>query len=262
MLKRRRGNRRTSGERTPWRLPQLPWRRIGAATGIAAGVLACAGLLLHWLDQPIERIEVQGRFEHLSALDVDKVVRGQLHGAGLVRVDLDAVRRALRLLPWVEAASVERSWPHGLLVHVAEQQAVARWNEGELVNTRGDLFPDARALATQGLPQLAGPAGTAAEVVHRYLDLQGRIVEAGMHLAAVRLDPRGAWELQLDNGVVVRVGRKQVDERCARFLGVALPLVALRAGDIAYVDMRYTSGFAVGWRGAGQTTAAAAHKEG
>jgi cell division septal protein FtsQ len=27
--------------------------------------------------------------------------------------------------------------------------------------------------------------------------------------------------------------------------------VCQRAADIAYVDMRYTNGFAVGWRGAG-----------
>jgi len=65
---------------------------------------------------------------------------------------------------------------------------------------------------------------------------------------ALRLDARGALELQLDNGVVVRFGRKQVDERLARFVAVALRLIAQRATDIAYLDMRYTNGFAIGWR--------------
>jgi cell division protein FtsQ len=85
-------------------------------------------------------------------------------------------------------------------------------------------------------------------VVARYLAVQGRIVESGLRLTALRLDPRGSWELQLDNGVTVRIGRKQVDERFARFLAVALRMVCQRAADIAYVDMRYTNGFAVGWR--------------
>jgi len=48
--------------------------------------------------------------------------------------------------------------------------------------------------------------------------------------------------------VVVRIGRKQVDERCARFLAVALRMISQRAADIAYVDMRYSNGFAIGWR--------------
>ena len=47
----------------------------------------------------------------------------------------------------------------------------------------------------------------------------------------------------------VRLGRRQVDERFERFVAAALPLVAQRGGDIDYVDMRYTNGFAVGWRG-------------
>jgi cell division protein FtsQ len=144
---------------------------------------------------------------------------------------------------------VQRSWPRGLAVQVIEQQAVARWNSTELVNVRGDLFGGDARFVPPELPQLAGPNGSAAEVVTRYLALQGRVLEAGLRLVALRLDARGAWELQLDNGVVVRFGARQVDERFERFMGVALRLVTQRAADIAYVDMRYTNGFAVGWRG-------------
>jgi cell division protein FtsQ len=69
-----------------------------------------------------------------------------------------------------------------------------------------------------------------------------------MRLTSLQLDARGAWELALDNGVSVRVGRKQVDERLVRFTDTALRLVAQRAHDIDYVDLRYTNGFAIGWR--------------
>jgi cell division protein FtsQ len=69
-------------------------------------------------------------------------------------------------------------------------------------------------------------------------------------LTALRLDARGAWEFDLANGVTVRLGRRQVDERFERFVTTAAKLVSQRADDISYVDMRYTNGFAVGWRGA------------
>lgn len=248
MLSRRRQNRRRVESATRWQLPQLPWRRLGAIAGGVGGVTGASAALLLFLNQPIERVRVDGQFQHLSALEVEKAVRAQLHGAGLVTVRLDDVRRSLRLLPWVEAATVQRSWPRGLAVQVSEQQAVARWNATDLVNTRGDVFANSAHFVPPELPQLAGPSGTEAEVVARYLALQGRIVESGLRLAALRLDARGAWELQLDNGVTVRFGRKQVDERFARFLAVALRMVCQRATDIAYVDMRYTNGFAVGWR--------------
>jgi len=65
----------------------------------------------------------------------------------------------------------------------------------------------------------------------------------------MRLDARGAWEFDLSDGVTVRLGRRQFDERFEKFMAAALKLVTQRGDDIQYVDMRYTNGFAIGWRG-------------
>ena len=259
MLSRRRNVRRRADSAERWQLAKWPWRRMGAIAAALLGALAASAALLLFLNQPIERIRVDGQFQHLTALDVEKAVRAQLHGAGLVSVRLEDVRRALRLLPWVQAATVQRSWPRGLAVTVSEQRAVARWNSTDLVNERGDLFSGNSHFVPPELPQLAGPPGTEADVVARYLAVQGRIVESGVRLTALRLDARGAWELQLDDGVTVRFGRRQVDERFARFLTVALRMICQRAADIAYVDMRYTNGFAVGWRSGAAHPAADGH---
>lgn len=261
MLTRRRNVRRRADSGERWQFARLPWRRIGAIAAALLGVGAVSAALLMFINQPIERIRVDGQFQHLTAQDVEKAVRAQLHGAGLVSVRLNDVRRALRLLPWVQAASVQRSWPRGLTVTVVEQQAVARWNSTDLVNTHGDLFAGNSHFVPLELPQLAGPPGTEADVVARYLAVQGRIVESGVRLTALRLDARGAWELQLDDGVTVRFGRRQVNERFERFLTVALRMVCQRAADIAYVDMRYSNGFAVGWRGAAARTPADSHAQ-
>ena len=248
MLNRRRNHRRRGVPSVRWQLPALPWRRLALIGAGALALLAAGAPLLLLGNHPIEHIQVEGQFQHLTALDVERAVREQLHGAGLLSVRLDDVRRSLRLLPWVETATVQRSWPRSLLVRVTEQQAVARWNDSDLVNARGDRFANSAHFVPPELPQLSGPNGSAAEVVQRFLVLQGRVVEAGLRLVALRLDARGAWELQLNNGVAVRIGRKQVDERCARFLAVALRMISQRAADIAYVDMRYSNGFAIGWR--------------
>jgi cell division protein FtsQ len=95
---------------------------------------------------------------------------------------------------------------------------------------------------------LSGPLGTEGAVAQRYLAIQGRLAEGGVRLAALRLDARGAWEIDLENGVSVRLGRRDVDERFERFAEAALRLVAQRGAEIAYVDMRYSNGFATGWR--------------
>jgi cell division protein FtsQ len=92
-------------------------------------------------------------------------------------------------------------------------------------------------------------------VAQRYLAIQGRLIEGGVRIAALRLDARGAWEIDLDNGVRIRLGRRQVDERFERFVAAALRLVVQRSAEINYVDMRYTNGFSVGWRGSTKVAA-------
>jgi cell division protein FtsQ len=212
---------------------------------IAAAALAVASVL----DQPIETVAVAGRFQRVAPVDVERVVKAQVHGAGLLSVDLAAVRRAIHTLPWVDTVSVQRAWPRGLEVLVIEQTAAARWGERGLLNTRGELFDADERHMPPELAQLEGPPGKESLVARRYLAAEGRLLQAGLRLTAMRLDARGAWEIDLANGVTVRLGRRQVDERFEKFMNSALKLVTQRGEDIAYVDMRYTNGFAIGWRG-------------
>jgi cell division protein FtsQ len=150
---------------------------------------------------------------------------------------------------------VARSWPSGLRVFVVEQTPVARWGESGLLNTRGEVFVnDARHIPPE-LPELVGPPGSETLMTQRYLAVQGRLEEAGMRLAQLRLDERGAWEFVLDNGVRLRLGRLQVDERFDRFMAAAARIVASRADEIAYVDLRYATGFAIGWKSKGNEVA-------
>ena len=55
-------------------------------------------------------------------------------------------------------------------------------------------------------------------MAQRYLAAEGRLMQAGLRLTALRLDARGAWEFDLANGVTVRLGRRQVDERFEKFM--------------------------------------------
>jgi cell division protein FtsQ len=156
-------------------------------------------------------------------------------------------------IPWVERATVARSWPRGLSVEVFEQKPVARWGEAGLLNSAGEVFVrDSRHLPPE-LPEFAGPVGSEVEMTARYLDAQPRLEKAGLRLSRLKLDERGAWEMELANGVQLRLGREQFQERFDRFIAAAAQLVATRAIEIRYVDLRYANGFAVGWRaGAGE----------
>ncbi|MEZ5498572.1 MAG: cell division protein FtsQ/DivIB [Steroidobacteraceae bacterium] len=246
-LRNRNRNRRRRESPPDW-LQRLPgWRSLGIAALAVAGGGALLALLVGAFNQRVERIEVHGALQRVSAMDVEQAVKRELRGNGLVRIDLAVLQAAVEHIAWVDTATIARSWPRAIVITIAEQRAAARWGESGLLNERGELFmSDARHVPPE-LPRLSGPQGSEQEVARRYLNAAGRLTEAGVHLAAVRLDDRGAYEFDLDNGVTVRLGRKNVDERFERFLAAALPMVLRRARDITYVDMRYSNGYAVGW---------------
>ena len=112
------------------------------------------------------------------------------------------------------------------------------------------------------LPRLSGPEDSSAEVVAAFRRYQAALAPLGMTISELRLSPRRAWRLQLDNGMTLALGREQTDARLARFVALyprlfgaqpATQNVAAAAPGAAptapitpvTVDLRYSDGFAV-----------------
>ncbi len=228
-----------SSQRRRWQWPDYlsDWRVYLRRGGL---VLALAGSLsaLTWaLDRPVRVISIDGSFQRVSPGQIEKAVAPFAH-EGFMSANLNDIQRAVETLPWVDHARIARRWPNSLRVTVVEQTAAARWGESGLLNTRGELFVRAAAHVPAELPRLSGPEGTQSQVAQRYLSVQGRMLEAGMRIAALRLDERGAWEMDLDSGVTVRLGRRDVEARIDRFIHTASQVIAHRLTEVNYVDMR------------------------
>jgi cell division protein FtsQ len=247
-------------ERTSFQMPAIPWRRLAPPLLTLFVIAGLVGGITFALDRPVRHIEVVGPFQRVSAFEVEQVVRANLKG-GFVTADLRALQQSIEVLAWVDHARVQRHWPDAIAVQIAEQSAAARWGTSGLVNSRGDLFiKDARHVPPE-LPQLEGPDGSEHQVAELFMVLQPRLVDIGLSISGLRLDPRGSWELALSNGVMIRFGRRQLQERLERFIKAGAPMVAGRANDIAFLDMRYSNGFAVGWRTSGPASARSAASE-
>jgi cell division protein FtsQ len=248
--KSRRRNGRAKAPRFEWRWPKLPawpWKEM-AGLAVTFAVLGAAG----WgavvaLDRPIRQVIVQGPFERVSVLQVEAAV-GELRDTGFVAVRLESVRERIRAIDWVDDAVVRRRWPAELEIHVIEQEPAARWGDSGLLNTRGELFVrDARHMPPE-LPRLAGPEGSERLVARRYLDARATLAAVGFRLQALELDARGAWRMELSGGIELRLGRQDFEQRLWRFVRIAAPLLTPQVSKVAYVDLRYSRGFAVGWR--------------
>jgi cell division protein FtsQ len=253
------GNRRrVESKLARWRLPtvEAPWRgRLKTAFVVVLLGAALLGLFRGAqlvLDRPARNLVVEGTFQRVTPLQIEAAVMNG-HDAGFVSTDLGELRRRVKAIDWVDRVNVGRSWPDTLIVRVTEHQAAARWGENGLLNVRGELFTEQAQHGFPELPRLAGPRGSEREVARRYLAVRGKLAEADLTLQSLSMDERGAWLLVLGSGQEIRLGRRDIDERLYRFFDVVAPALANELKRVAYVDLRYTNGFAVGWREATPT---------
>ena len=228
-------------------LPTLRLSRVLTPLLAAFAVAATYQLSTRLLDRTIESIEVSGPFQRVTALRIEEVVADELD-AGFLGADLGHMQALIRELPWIDQASVARRWPNRIAISVSEQVPAAIWGDAGLLNVRGELFVENARHIPAELPRLAGPPGRSGDVATRYLDIRDRLIPIGLDVRSVQLDARGAWKMVLSNGVDVRLGRRDVDQRTDLFIAVVADVITSRAKDIDYVDMRYSNGFTIGWK--------------
>jgi cell division protein FtsQ len=249
-----RGNRRrveSRGARLKLAALGAVWlRRVQAVLVVPIAALALYGVFKGVqlvLDQPMRNLVVEGTFQRVTPIQVEAAVADGLD-AGFLTVNLSSLRERVQALDWVDGANVGRRWPDTLIVRVTEHQAAARWGEHGLLNVRGELFTDSSQHAFPELPSLGGPRGSERDVARRYLAVRGKLTEAGLALESLAVDERGSWRLVLGGGQEIRLGRRDIDERLYRFFDVVAPTLSAELKRVEYVDLRYTNGFAVGWR--------------
>jgi cell division protein FtsQ len=233
----------------------LPWRRwLDGAVPLAAlalvgGLVAGGWWMLHHVGSvPVSRVLFTGNLQHVDRAELVERVQPLLVGEGFMTADLGRIRATLLELPWVAEISVRRRWPSQLVVAVKEQEPIARWGEDGLLNRHGQVFRPEALGEVATLPLLFGPDDLAADVVARYAELSQLLTAQGLRLASLGTDRRGSWSADLQGGVNLRIGTGDALTKLRRFVRVYRSGLEQEFAQVAYIDLRYSNGLAVGWQ--------------
>lgn len=229
------------------------------AIAVVSLVLAGGAWLARSVHWPITVVRIDGEMVHTPAESVERVVTRHTAGAGFFSVDLAALQADLETLPWLRSASLRRIWPDTLNVVVHEHRPVARWNEVALISARGEVFRPAALPPDLGLPAVSGPSGHGPDMLARLHEIDRRLAPMQLAVRGLHQDARRAWRIELNNEVVLRLGRGDIEPRLDRFRAVWPAVLARKADRIEAVDLRYPNGFAVAWH---EGSGASAPREG
>lgn len=204
---------------------------------------------------PVNTIRIETPLVQVKPEQLREVI-GRYVTTGFLRVDVERIRTELEAMAWVKRASVRRGWPDRLVVRLEEQQPMARWAAGGLVNTEGELFRPKKNGTWAGLPLLRGPKKTEQVVAKALQEMQDMLSPIGLKVSHLTMNERRSWDLRLDNGLRLGLGKTDVSLRLLRFVRVYAQVLKPQLQAIDSVDLRYTNGFAVRWRNGHRPAAA------
>jgi cell division protein FtsQ len=206
-----------------------------------AGLLALYAVLntvtrLPWFE--LREVVVSGELEHVTHGQLQQAVR-QLKG-NFFTLDMNQARSSFEKLPWVRSVSLRRQWPDRLEIILEEQVPLARWDSGGLVNTYGEVFTGETDLS---LPLFSGPAGSAPDITRQYLLFNRDLAPINLQPVEVQMSQRRAWQVWLNNGLLLVLGREHSEARLEKFVAVYNRTVAQLQWRPTYADLRYDNGF-------------------
>jgi len=194
---------------------------------------------------PIKTIQITGVYQHVDHNQLRQLILPYV-AKGFLWMKDSALQDQLQQLPWIYSASVKREWPSKLAINLVEQKPVARMNSNTLVNEQGDTFAVDESTIPAGLPLFISPLADQQKLIlDNYKTMNAILAPLAVKIAAISLDARQSWSLQLDNGIVLILGKVDPITRLQRLVQVYPQVVGANATNILSIDLRYTSGVAV-----------------
>lgn len=214
------------------------------------------GMVINWMEDaqrlPLSKLVLTGDRHYTRNDDIRQSVLSLGPPGTFMTQDVNIIQQQIERLPWIKQASVRKQWPDKLKIHLVEYVPFARWNEQHMVDAAGDVFsvPANRGRAQQNLPSLSGPEGSENEVLDEYRQMNMALAKDSFTIQSAAMTARRSWQVTLNDGTRLNLGRGDTMKRLARFIEL-YPLLHQQAQaenkKISYVDLRYESGAAVGW---------------
>lgn len=194
----------------------------------------------------LRRVHVQGASSMAEGAIL--AATGLQLGQPILDIDLDAVRKSVQAVGWVQEAQVVRLLPDTLVVAVHQRQTMAVWqNHGRtlVIDAAGNPIPEADPGRFPQLPLIVGDgANEGAARILQAVNSRPRLVERLE--AIVRVDGR-RWDLRLKDGGLVQlpaveeesalIQLDQLDQR-QRILELGFERIDLREAGIVAVRPR------------------------
>lgn len=185
--------------------------------------------------------------EFVSAQELELFVKSTLDDS-FFSLDVKQASMVLLSHPWIKSIKARKVWPNTLLVDVEEHQPWLNLNNRQLISRDGVVFEPANAREFIELPLLLGQYGELEDLLSMYHFFTEQMPANEFRITKLSFNAHNGWTMWLENEIALYLGKQHLTERLERFLTVLDEMKSQKRNQVAYIDLRYQSGVAVGWK--------------
>lgn len=192
----------------------------------------------------IESVAITGELANTNGSEIEAAI-DQLVENDYFSIKLGAIKAVLEELPWIKTVDVRRIWPNSILININEKQAVAYWQNKELLSADAESFNPKEIKSIGHLPNLSGPEDKAEFVMNNYHQMNRILRTVGLNIESLHLEDRYSWQLVLSNNITVRVDDKKSLEKIKNMVSLLKRVSEEELKEIKSIDLRYENGMAL-----------------
>ena len=216
-----------------------------------------ANIFIEQENSPVNSIVITGEMPYTQREEVLEAIN-DIDLGNFFQVNVNDIQAQVSLLPWVYSVAVRKQWPNEVKIYIVDQTPIALWNGDFILNQFGKAFQAEQKAIKHTIPEFFGPEGSELLALENFTNLNDLLEYRDLSIDELILSERFSWQLTLNNGIRLNLGREERVKRVQRFMDV-YPLInthlieqnnskkALKQA-VDYIDLRYDTGLAVGWK--------------
>ena len=197
---------------------------------------------------PIKNISIESKIINVNEDDVLEKSKSY-YSKSFFNFKINILKKEIETVSWVKSADIRRVYPNEIKIYITEHVPIAIWNNKRYMNNLGDIFltHDIK----KNLPMINSNESRNKIMYEYFLLLLEHISDYNIDIEVKKIEENDIRSLSahLSSGIIVKFGSKDIKDKIHTFLKLYKTLNSSDLKKIGYIDMRYSNGFSIGWKG-------------
>jgi len=197
----------------------------------------------------IKNISIESIIININKDDVFEKSKNYLDSKSFFNFKINILKKEIEKVSWVKSADIRRVYPGEIKIYIEEHIPIAIWNNESYMNNIGDIFfvNDIK----KNLPIISSNQ-SGNKIMFEYFSLLLKYIsDENFDIKIKKIEENDIRSLSayLSSGIIVKFGSKDIRNKIHTFIKVYKTLNTSDLEKIRYIDMRYSNGFSIGWKG-------------